>query len=94
MSAIPEPDPRRRRRRIILKGDVPSPAAPIEGCRFKGRCWLREQLGDPEECDTVPPPLHVVAPGQSVACHFSEELTPGRVEQAATVIVPPAAVAA
>jgi hypothetical protein len=72
---------------------VPSPAAPIEGCRFKGRCWLREQLGNPEECDTVPPPLREIAPGQSVACHFSEELTPARVEQAATVVVPPALVA-
>jgi peptide/nickel transport system ATP-binding protein len=83
LSAVPEPDPRRRRRRIILKGDVPSPAAPIEGCRFKGRCWLREQLGDPVECDTLPPPLREVAPGQSVACHFSEELTAERIDAAA-----------
>jgi oligopeptide/dipeptide ABC transporter ATP-binding protein len=94
LSAVPEPDPRRRRRRIILKGDVPSPAAPIEGCRFKGRCWLREQLGNPEECDNVPPPLRLVAPGQSVACHFSEELTTERVERAAEVITPPASAAA
>jgi oligopeptide/dipeptide ABC transporter ATP-binding protein len=91
LSAVPETDPLRRRRRIILKGDVPSPAALIEGCRFKGRCWLREQLGDPEICETEPPMLRVIGPGQQVACHFSEELDPTRIEEAATVVVPPAA---
>jgi oligopeptide transport system ATP-binding protein len=91
LSAVPEPDPLRRRRRIILSGDVPSPAVPIEGCRFKGRCWLREQLGDPEICETEAPQLRAVAPGQEVACHFSEEIDPARIEAAATVVVPPAA---
>ncbi len=61
LTAVPEPDPTRRRKRIILKGDVPSPVATIEGCRFKGRCWLREQLDDPEECDTQRPELRVYA---------------------------------
>jgi oligopeptide/dipeptide ABC transporter ATP-binding protein len=90
LSAVPEPDPTRRRRRIILTGDVPSPAAPIEGCRFKARCWLRDQLGNPEICDSEPPKLRVVAPGQQVACHFSEEIGPQRIIDAATVVVPPA----
>ncbi len=90
LTAVPEPDPTRRRRRIILKGDVPSPAAPIDGCRFKGRCWLREQLGDPDECDAVPPPLREVAPGQSVACHFSEEISAARIHDAAKEIALPA----
>ena len=89
LSAIPQPDPARRRKRIILKGDVPSPAAPIDGCRFKGRCWLREQLGDPEECDVDPPPLREVAPGQSVACHFSDQISPERVDAAAKDIALP-----
>ena len=89
MSAIPEPDPTRRRRRIILKGDVPSPATPIDGCRFKGRCWLREQLNDPEECDTIRPLLREVSPGQSVACHFSEKISPDRIAAAAKVIALP-----
>jgi peptide/nickel transport system ATP-binding protein/oligopeptide transport system ATP-binding protein len=93
LSAVPEPDPLRRRRRIILKGDVPSPAAPISGCRFKGRCWLREQLGRPEICETDPPALREVVPGQQVACHFSEEISPARIDEAATVLVPPAVAA-
>ncbi len=59
LSAIPIPDPvvESRRRRIILKGDVPSPVAPPSGCRFHTRCWLRERLGNPEVCSTVDPPL-------------------------------------
>jgi oligopeptide/dipeptide ABC transporter ATP-binding protein len=89
LTAVPEPDPTRRRKRIILKGDVPSPAVPIDGCRFKGRCWLREQLGDPDECDTVPPQLREVAPGQSVACHFSEKISPDRIDTAAKEIALP-----
>jgi peptide/nickel transport system ATP-binding protein len=91
LSAVPEPDPTRRRKRIILKGDVPSPAAPIEGCRFKGRCWLREQLGDPEECDVDPPPLRELSPGHSAACHFSDELVPDRIAEASKEIALPAA---
>jgi oligopeptide/dipeptide ABC transporter ATP-binding protein len=43
------------RRRIILKGDIPSPSNPPEGCRFHTRCWLREKLGNPEVCATDDP---------------------------------------
>ena len=50
MSAIPLPDPTVARKRIILTGDVPSPVDPPSGCHFHPRCWLREQLGDPEIC--------------------------------------------
>ena len=59
LSAIPIPDPaiEARRRRIILRGDVPSPAAPPSGCRFHTRCWLRERLGNPERCTTEEPEL-------------------------------------
>jgi oligopeptide transport system ATP-binding protein len=76
LSAIPIPDPaiESRRRRIILRGDVPSPAAPPSGCRFHTRCWLREKLGNPERCVTEDPALRELAPGHAAACHFAEEV--------------------
>ena len=46
-----------RKKRLVLKGDVPSPAAPPSGCRFHTRCWLRERLGNPERCVTEDPAL-------------------------------------
>ncbi len=75
LSAVPIPDPKseRRRRRVILTGDVPSPANPPSGCRFHTRCWLYEKLGKPEQCRTDDPPLRVIAGEQKVACHFAEE---------------------
>ena len=82
LSAIPVPDPvvEGRRRRIILTGDVPSPASPPSGCRFHTRCWLRERLGNPEECVTQDPTLRPLATGHEVACHFAERVD-GSVEQ-------------
>jgi peptide/nickel transport system ATP-binding protein/oligopeptide transport system ATP-binding protein len=80
LSAVPETDPRKRKKRIVLKGDVPSPAAPPSGCRFHTRCWLRAQLGNPERCVTEEPLLREIRPGQEAACHFSEEITPQTVE--------------
>jgi peptide/nickel transport system ATP-binding protein len=76
LSAIPVPDPRveSRRRRIILTGDVPSPANPPSGCRFHTRCWLRQRLGNPERCVTEEPQPRELRPSHQVACHFSEEL--------------------
>jgi oligopeptide/dipeptide ABC transporter ATP-binding protein len=83
LSAIPQPDPRRRRKRLVLKGDVPSPAAPPAGCRFHTRCWLRERLGNPERCVTEEPQLRDIAGGHRAACHFSEDISTATVEQAA-----------
>jgi oligopeptide transport system ATP-binding protein len=63
LSAIPVPDPRRKRDRIVLKGDVPTPINPPSGCRFHTRC--------PEaipECSQIDPDLREVAPGHTVAC--------------------------
>jgi oligopeptide/dipeptide ABC transporter ATP-binding protein len=86
LSAVPDPDPTRRRRRIILKGDLPSPAAPPEGCRFHTRCWLREQLGNPEACETVVPELRQVSGGHETACHFAERISPQSITSAAEVV--------
>src|SRR5437660_8113642 len=63
LSAIPAPDPTRKRERIVLKGDVPTPINPPSGCRFHTRC--------PEaipECSRIDPDLREVAPGHTVAC--------------------------
>ena len=80
LSAVPETDPRRRKKRLVLKGDVPSPAAPPPGCRFHTRCWLRARLGNPERCVTEEPQLREIRPGQQAACHFSEDITPQTIE--------------
>jgi oligopeptide transport system ATP-binding protein len=80
LSAVPDPDPRVRKKRIILKGDVPSPAAPPSGCRFHTRCWLREQLGNPENCVQEEPPLRDVGDGQLVACHWTEKISESTTE--------------
>ena len=73
LSAVPVPDPEseRRRKRVVLQGDVPSPVNPPSGCRFHTRCWLYEKLGQPEECRTVDPPLYALADDHAAACHFA-----------------------
>jgi oligopeptide/dipeptide ABC transporter ATP-binding protein len=70
LSAVPVPDPARRRRRdrVLLTGDVPSPVAPPPGCRFHTRCWKATEV-----CRTVEPPLAELAPGHRAACHHPEE---------------------
>jgi oligopeptide transport system ATP-binding protein len=75
LSAVPVPDPEmeRRRKRVILTGDVPSPVNPPEGCRFHTRCWLYERLGKPEQCRTVDPPVRTLQGDHGAACHFAEE---------------------
>jgi len=82
LSAIPDPNPRRRKRRLVLKGDIPSPANPPSGCRFHTRCWLRERLGNPERCATEEPAFRDVGGGHLAACHYSEEITKDVVVQA------------
>ena len=65
ISAIPEPDPRKKKERIVLQGDVPSPANPPSGCPFHPRCPMAM-----EECSKVKPQLKEVKPGHKVACHL------------------------
>jgi oligopeptide/dipeptide ABC transporter ATP-binding protein len=74
LSAVPDPDPRVRKKRLVLTGDVPSPAAPPSGCRFHTRCWLRERLGNPENCTTVDPEFRDIGDGHLVACHWAEKV--------------------
>ncbi|HEY7737990.1 MAG TPA: dipeptide ABC transporter ATP-binding protein [Candidatus Limnocylindria bacterium] len=83
LSAVPvaKPSERSARRRIILKGDVPSPVNPPTGCQFHTRCWLRTQLGNPERCATERPELRTVGGGHQVACHFAEDLLDPAVRQ-------------
>jgi oligopeptide/dipeptide ABC transporter ATP-binding protein len=76
LSAVPIPDPaiELHRRRIILRGDVPSQVNPPAGCRFHTRCWLRERLRNPERCVLEDPRLLSLSPNHQVACHFAAEV--------------------
>jgi len=69
MSAIPIPDPRLKRERTVLKGDVPSPLNPPKGCRFHPRCPIAR-----EKCSVEEPDFRELRPEHYVACHFAEEL--------------------
>lgn len=63
LSAIPVPDPKVKRQRIILKGDVPTPINPPSGCRFRTRCPYAIK-----ECAEIVPELREIAPGHTAAC--------------------------
>ncbi|MCK2237607.1 MULTISPECIES: ABC transporter ATP-binding protein [unclassified Crossiella] len=77
LSAVPVPDPllEDRRERILLAGDLPSPANPPTGCRFHTRCPWRQA----KRCDTERPVLREIAPGHRVACHYAEDIKAGRI---------------
>jgi len=74
LSAVPidSPEQRGKRKRIVLEGDVPSPANPPSGCRFRTRCWKAQDI-----CAVEDPALVPRAGGaHPVACHFAEEMKP------------------
>jgi peptide/nickel transport system ATP-binding protein len=74
LSAVPVVEPGRARRRIILEGDVPSPAKPPSGCAFHPRCPLYAVKGKPAECREKTPELVAIgSAGQRAACHFAGE---------------------
>ncbi|MCA0178180.1 MAG: ATP-binding cassette domain-containing protein [Actinobacteria bacterium] len=96
MSAVPVPDPvvEDRRERILLTGDLPSPANPPKGCRFHTRCPWRQET----RCDTERPQLRVVeidgVPAtHRVACHFAEAIASGEIRphDVAAIAVDPSA---
>ncbi|GAB4049225.1 ABC transporter ATP-binding protein [Catellatospora paridis] len=71
LSAVPVPDPTARQRKAVirLEGDVPSPANPPSGCRFRTRCWKAQEI-----CATEPPLLQIrPTSGHPSACHFAQE---------------------
>ena len=71
LSAVPEPVPARRRERIVLPGEPPSPIDPPPGCPFHPRCPIARP-----RCADETPPLAEVAPGQLAACFYPFELSP------------------
>ena len=68
LSSVPVPDPRARRTRIALKGDVPSPMQPPAGCAFHTRC----PIARPGLCDVERPVMRELAPDHQVACHLRQ----------------------
>jgi oligopeptide transport system ATP-binding protein len=78
LSAVPVPDPeaREHRERIILSGDVPSPANPPSGCRFRTRCWKAQERCAQEEPILAVPTRFAESKTPAAhesACHFAEE---------------------
>ena len=69
LSAVPEPDPRTRSKRIVLQGEVANPAAPPSGCYFHPRCPHVIDV-----CRTQAPAVQATSPGHLVACHRADEL--------------------
>ncbi len=85
LSAVPVPDPgvEDRRERILLRGDLPSPANPPSGCRFHTRCPYRQ----PTRCHDERPALREVGPAQLAACHYAEEIAAGTIQPVESAVV-------
>lgn len=69
LASIPVPDPDRKRNRLVLSGDVPSPSNPPSGCRFHTRCRFAQEI-----CSQKEPVLEEIREGHMVACHFSKDI--------------------
>ncbi len=88
LSAVPIPDPavEATRERIILSGDLPSPANPPPGCRFHTRCPFVQ----PTRCADEVPPLRELSNAHTAACHWAEEIERGEIAPAAEAVSAPA----
>jgi peptide/nickel transport system ATP-binding protein len=69
LSAIPSVDVKHKRRRVVARGELPSPLDPPAGCPFHTRCPYVEEI-----CRVQPPPLQEKEPGHRAACHFSHKI--------------------
>jgi peptide/nickel transport system ATP-binding protein len=69
MSAVPQPDPRAKKKRIVLEGELPSPENPPNGCYFHPRCAYAQQV-----CRDETPELEEIRPGHFARCHFARTL--------------------
>jgi len=72
LSSAPTPDPRAKRKRVPLQGEVADPANPPSGCYFHPRCQYTK-----DQCKVEAPLLHEVQPNHWSACHFASQLTLG-----------------
>jgi peptide/nickel transport system ATP-binding protein len=70
LSSVPRPDPEAIKKRIMLEGEVPSPANPPSGCHFHPRCRYAEEV-----CSQEVPALREISPGHMVACHLADTLS-------------------
>lgn len=75
LSAVPKPDPKKKTTRILLTGEVPSPANPPSGCYFHPRCRYAQDV-----CAAQRPAFEEMTPGHYAACHFSKEFQLAGVE--------------
>lgn len=78
LSAVPIPDPvvEHSRERVILQGDLPSPANPPSGCRFHTRCPFVQE----KRCRDEVPEVRELKPGRFAACHYVEDIVAGRIQ--------------
>ncbi|MBD3327928.1 ATP-binding cassette domain-containing protein, partial [Candidatus Peregrinibacteria bacterium] len=65
LDSILHPDPRKRKERILSRGEIPSPINPPKGCRFHTRCPYVQ-----DRCKTEPPEMREIRPGRAMRCHF------------------------
>ena len=79
LSAIPEVDPTKEMKPVVLQGEIPNPAKPPTGCRFHTRCPYVQ-----DRCRTEVPAWREIEPNHYVSCHYADELTLKGIEEPVT----------